>query len=57
MKKLEIIMVCNKCGKPCEIDEEKTTKNWRHYKPCECGGMAVPRLKSEINTNIRGEEK
>lgn len=38
-----IVMVCNKCGKPCEIDEEKSTKNWNRYKPCKCGGMAVPR--------------
>ena len=40
--KPQIVMVCDKCGSPCDIDTEN--KNWRSYKRCKCGGMAVPKV-------------
>ena len=38
---IEIVLVCDKCGKPPQVDEEHTNENWVAYKvstPCECGG-------------------
>lgn len=40
--KNEIILVCEKCGKEKEIDEEQSDENWKiykNYKKCKfCGG-------------------
>ena len=39
--KLEIVLVCDNCGKRPPIDEEKSNENWVVYitsSPCECGG-------------------
>jgi len=43
MKKQEIKLICNRCGKEKEIDEEKSNKQWKVYKDfkkrCKCGGV------------------
>lgn len=38
-KHLRYPMKCDKCGKPPEIDYEKSNANWTVYSlNCECGG-------------------
>ena len=39
--KIEMVTVCDSCGKLPPIDEEKSNENWIVYtisSPCECGG-------------------
>lgn len=39
MKDVKIKMVCDKCGKPMPVDNEKSNQNWVVYKnECHCGG-------------------
>lgn len=43
-KKPKIVRVCENCGKPQPILEEKSNENWRAYDPnlkCECGGKFI----------------
>ena len=38
---IEIVCVCDRCGKHPPIDEDKSNENWVVYitkEPCECGG-------------------
>lgn len=37
-------MLCDKCGKPQQMDKEKSNANWDVYNAnavCECGGTFV----------------
>jgi hypothetical protein len=45
--KIEIMTVCNSCGKRPPVDEEKSNENWIVYitsSPCECGGRWVHKI-------------
>lgn len=46
-KQLDMLPVCEKCGKPAPIDEKMSTPNWTVYRvkePCECGGEFKPKF-------------
>ena len=40
-EKLDVVCICDKCGKDMEINEKKSNKNWTVYKQfCKCGGKS-----------------
>lgn len=52
MKHMDMIPVCDKCGKPAPIDEKMSTPNWTAYRvkePCECGGKYISKFLLEGN--------
>ena len=49
---INIMLVCDKCGKQPPVDEENSNENWVAYKvsePCECGGHWVHKIITENN--------
>ena len=47
---LDMMPVCNKCGKTAPIDEKMSTDNWTVYRvkePCECGGKFLAKFMVE----------
>lgn len=45
--KLDMVPVCDKCGKAAPIDEKMSTPYWTAYRvkePCECGGTFTPKF-------------
>jgi hypothetical protein len=46
MKRPEIVMICNRCGKQQEPDKKQSNENWNVFPnvPCGCGGKFIPDL-------------
>lgn len=46
MKNSNVKYICENCGKPAEIDKEKTTRYWIVYKDkcLNCGGEIVAKI-------------
>lgn len=50
MKNSNIKYICENCGKPAEIDKERTTRYWDAYKDrCqECHGKIVTKIERVV---------
>lgn len=49
-RKVNLEMLCDKCGKPQTINKEKSNQNWDVYDTnvtCKCGGKFVMHINGE----------